>query len=583
MRLTTLIRRSNNACQINAGKGNVFVYVFKFATLDDEIEQIHRLNYAAFVEEIPQHAPNNERRLVDQFHAENTYAIALEEGKVVAMLALRSTRPFSLDRKLPELDSHLPPHRSLCEIRLLYVKPDHRNGKIMKGLMELIAQYAMARGHDMGLISGTTRQQRLYRHLGFEAFGPLVGSGDALFQPMFLTVEAAMRQSPWVQALRVDASEGGKENPGVHHALLREAGIASPLPTYDPPVNYLPGPVNIPHAVMAAMSQPMTSHRSGQFLADVARLQSRMCASVGARYMEFLFGSGTLGNEAVAAQLACSRSHGLVLVNGEFGQRLVDKARRWQLSFDPFTTAWGEIFDLDAIGARLAEDPAIKWLWCVHSETSTGILNDLAGLAALCETHDVKLCVDCISSQGVVKLDLSKVYLATSTSGKALGAVTGLALVYYNEPLESAPDHLPSYLDLGSYRQAKGIPFTINTNLIYALAVALDTFGERTYTTMAEDGKQLRAALRQLGLQVLAPEAVASPAVTTIVLPPALSSVAVGDKLAAHGFLLSYQSRYLVERNWIQICLMGDYRTDALPGLLRVLAYLVLNTEQVAA
>ncbi len=188
----------------------MFVYLFKFANQDNEIEQIHRLNYAAFVEEIPQHAPNPERRLVDQFHHENTYAIATKdnatmdsataEDEVVAMLALRSNRPFSLDRKLADLDTFLPPHRSLCEIRLLYVQPNHRNGKIMRGLMELIAQYAMERGHDMALISGTTRQQRFYKHLGFAPFGPLVGSGDAFFQPMYLTVEAAMRQTPWVQA-----------------------------------------------------------------------------------------------------------------------------------------------------------------------------------------------------------------------------------------------------------------------------------------------------------------------------------------------------------------------------------------------
>ncbi|GIV77575.1 MAG: hypothetical protein KatS3mg050_1969 [Litorilinea sp.] len=52
-------------------------YTFRYATEDWEFEQIHRLNYRAFVEEIPQHAPNPERRLVDQFHHENTYAIGL--------------------------------------------------------------------------------------------------------------------------------------------------------------------------------------------------------------------------------------------------------------------------------------------------------------------------------------------------------------------------------------------------------------------------------------------------------------------------------------------------------------------------
>jgi aspartate aminotransferase-like enzyme len=99
---------------------------------------------------------------------------------------------------------------------------------------------------------------------------------------------------------------------------------------------------------------------------------------------------------------------------------------------------------------------------------------------------------------------------------------------------------------------------------------------------MAQDGIQLRTALRQLGVSVLAADEVASPAVTTIVLPPTISSVAVGDGLAEHGFLVSYQSSYLVEHNWIQICLMGDYRMDVLPDLLRVLSHLVISPEQVA-
>ena len=583
------------------GKGNELVYVFKFANQDSEIEQIHRLNYVAFVEEIPQHAPNPERRLVDQFHLENTYAIAVEGEEVVAMLALRSNRPFSLDRKLADLDSYLPEHDSLSEIRLLYVQPNHRNGKIMKGMMEMIAQYAVTFGHDMALISGTTRQQRFYKHLGFVAFGPLVGSGDAIFQPMYLTVGAAKRQTPWVQALyggdmNGDAQNGKVNgngvNDGAHDAdrsevpevmASKDVGIAAVLPTYDPPLIYLPGPVNIPPAVMATMAQPMISHRNGTFLKDVAALQARLCERTGAKYVEFLFGSGTLGNEAIASQLAVLKSHGLILVNGEFGHRLETIVRGWQLSFETLEIEWGQTFALDEVDAYLAEHPTIGWVWCVHSETSTGMLNDLSGLASVCQGRGVKFCIDCISSLGVVEIDLSQVYLAAATSGKALGAVTGLAMVFYNEPLPPAPEQIPSYLDLGSYRNAKGVPFTINTNLIYALHVALDYFAARTYRMLAQDGAVLRSALRQLGMSVLSPEEVASPAVTTISLPPGVSSVVVGDALAAHGFLISYQSRYLVARNWIQICLMGEYRTDALPDLLRVLGYLVTSPEQVAA
>ncbi|MCB0017519.1 MAG: GNAT family N-acetyltransferase, partial [Anaerolineales bacterium] len=101
-------------------------YRFKLASEDDEFAQIHALNYRAFVEEIPQHPPNPERRLIDKFHDENSYIICLLGDQLIGMLALRSQRPFSLDGKLADLDSYLPPYRSLCEVRLLAVEPAHR-------------------------------------------------------------------------------------------------------------------------------------------------------------------------------------------------------------------------------------------------------------------------------------------------------------------------------------------------------------------------------------------------------------------------------------------------------------------------
>ena len=81
---------------------------FKLASEEWEFEQIHRLNYETFVEEIPQHAPNAQRCLVDPFHDQNTYAIAVRGITLVGMAALRGQRPFSLDKKLPDLDSYLP-------------------------------------------------------------------------------------------------------------------------------------------------------------------------------------------------------------------------------------------------------------------------------------------------------------------------------------------------------------------------------------------------------------------------------------------------------------------------------------------
>lgn len=162
---------------------------FKIATEDSEFELIHRLNHQTFAEEIPQHATSPSRRLVDKFHAENTYLIALCRGELAGMMALRDRRPFSLDQKLPNLNSHLPPGRSTVEIRLLAVSASYRNGPVLSGLGTLLWQYGRQKGYDLAVISGTTRQARLYRRIGFVPFGPLVGTGDAIFQPMLLTLE----------------------------------------------------------------------------------------------------------------------------------------------------------------------------------------------------------------------------------------------------------------------------------------------------------------------------------------------------------------------------------------------------------
>jgi hypothetical protein len=160
--------------------------VFKVASDAGEYDQIHRLNYRTFVKEIPQHAPNPSGQLVDRFHAQNTYLIALSGGLLVGMMAVRDQRPFSLDEKLENLDSHLPSGQKLCELRLLAVIPSHRNGRVFQGLLALLLDCARSRRYDLALISGSVRQFKLYRHLGFSPFGPLVGPRKAQYQPMYL-------------------------------------------------------------------------------------------------------------------------------------------------------------------------------------------------------------------------------------------------------------------------------------------------------------------------------------------------------------------------------------------------------------
>src|ERR1051325_6603540 len=107
---------------------------FKTANEDWEFEGIHGPNYKTFVEEIPQPRASPTQRLVDKFHAENTYLICLAGKKLVGMLAVRGDRPFSLDQKLENLDSYLPAGRQICEIRLLAIEKKFRGAQALQGI-----------------------------------------------------------------------------------------------------------------------------------------------------------------------------------------------------------------------------------------------------------------------------------------------------------------------------------------------------------------------------------------------------------------------------------------------------------------
>ena len=512
---------------------------FKVATDHTELEQIHRLNYRTFVEEIPQHAPNPDRELVDRFDDENAYVVCRRGDRVLGMIAVRGTRPFSLDAKLDNLDGYLPPNRSICEIRLLAVEPQHRTGVVFRGLITELMAYCLRAGYDTVVISGTTRQLKLYRHLGFVAFGPLVGTADALYQPMYLTREAFEPRA--VAFLRPEA-----------------ASALAAAPRRQPVESFLPGPVNVHDDVWAAFAERPVSHRHPAFAADLSAAKRSLSSLTNAARVEILLGSGSLANDVIAAQLALLGTHGVVLSNGEFGERLADHARRAGAPHDVLRIEWGEEFDAAAVARTLDALPADGWCWMVHCETSTGIINDLNGIAALCETRSIRLAADCISSIGTIPVDLRRVHLASGVSGKALGALPGLSFVMHHHHVEPS-DRLPRYLDLGLYAQLDGVPFTHSSNLLAALRVASERALQRSpFAEMATLAAWLRQELRALGFVVIAPDSAASPGIVTIALPADTRSDVLGERLATAGFELSFRSAYLRRRNWIQIAMMGE-------------------------
>ncbi len=525
--------------------------VFKIASEDWEFEQIHRLNYRTFVNEIPQHAPNPEGRLVNRFHAENTYIICLQGRRLAGMLALRAKRPFSLDGKLPNLDVYLPKGRTPVEVRLLAVEPEFRKTVVFTQLFEHVVRHCLTEGYDIAIISGTTRQAKLYRHLGFIPFGPLVGTDQASYQPMYLTIEAfgqTLERSPVLR------SSFNESTPPDHQVF-----------------NFLPGPVTPVPEVRAAMSGTAVSHRGQMFLMRMAEVRAALCRMTSASDVAVLLGSGTLANEVVAAQLSLLETTGLVLSNGEFGERLAANSRRATLRFDWVRLPWGQLFDIAQVRRFAERLPRGGWIWFVHHETSTGVMNPLPELRALSSELGLHLCCDCISSIGALPVDLRGVYLATTASGKGLGSYPGLSMVFHDCQPKPATDRLAGYLDLGHWATHQSVPHTHSSNLLFALVEAVRRATPERMAQIAENATWLRRELRLRGFSLVAPESVASPGIVTLALDEGMSAAELGEELEIRGYWLNYRSDYLIAKNWIQASLLGNPDRASLEKLLHVL------------
>jgi aspartate aminotransferase-like enzyme len=311
--------------------------------------------------------------------------------------------------------------------------------------------------------------------------------------------------------------------------------------------------------VRRAFEQAPESHRGEGFKKDFQATKQILGELVRAGKVELFMGSGTLANDVVAGQLSLLGRPGLVLSNGEFGSRLVDQARRFNLKFEALEFPWGEPLDLAVVRKKLSARPAPAWLWCTHCETSTGILADLDALKAMCAGCGVKLCLDCVSTIGTMPVDLTGVFFASCSSGKGLRAYPGLAMVFYHHEVTPAPDKLPRYLDLGFCAQQQGIPFTFSSNLLHALHAAIRRPNlEKRFAEVAGLSAGLRLRLAEMGFDLIGNGAQTSPAVITIALPPEMNSLKIGEAMQEAGYLLSCNSEYLRRKNWIQICLMGE-------------------------
>lgn len=532
-------------------------YVFKRAETHAEILQVHRLNYRTFVDELSQHADPGADFLVDKFDHKNIYLVAIKDNGVVGMLAVHDQPPFSVADRLsdPAMLGQLGDR--LLEVRLLAIEQAYRSGLVFAGLIWTVYEFARANGFSHVIGSGLAERLDLYERLGFRSLGPAVQDGRVLFVPMAANLEESRQLHE--QNIR---------------RWRRRLERAAPQPART--ICLLPGPVAISTQVRSALAEPLQSHRDPSFIARFESVRSQLTELTGADNVALLCGSGTLANDAVAATLAADSSigRGLLLSNGEFGERLARQAARFALDFDLLQWPWGKPWDLDRISDALERSPDTNWIWGVHLETSTGVLNDVQGLLHRLRRGAVRICLDCVSSLGAAPVDLSRVHLASASSGKALAGLAGLAIVFVGSGAlqKVAAERLPTYLDVVQAVHSEGPRFTCSSIILVALERALEIYASQTarrarFEQYEELGRTVRQHLRALQLEPLAEERVAAPVITTFAPPDGWSVDRFLDACRAWGYELAGRSGYLRDRGLVQIATMGDVSKDDLGPL----------------
>lgn len=294
----------------------------------------------------------------------------------------------------------------------------------------------------------------------------------------------------------------------------------------------IPGPTPVPETVLKAMGRHPIGHRSGEFQAVVRRTteQLRWLHQTQADVL-VITGSGTAAMEAGIINTLSRGDKVICGDNGKFGERWVKLAKAYGLDVQVVKADWGQPLDPEAFRTALAADTdkKIKAVILTHSETSTGVINDLDTISQYVRAHGTALTIaDCVTSLGAcnVPMDSWGIDVVASGSQKGYMMPPGLSFVAMSERAWQAHKRsdLPKfYLDLDPYQKTAAQdsnPFTPAVNLYFALESALTMMQaeglDAIFERHARHRAAAQAAMKAIGLPLYAAEGHGSPAITAV-------------------------------------------------------------------
>ncbi len=349
------------------------------------------------------------------------------------------------------------------------------------------------------------------------------------------------------------------------------------------PLLLTPGPLTTSASVKQAMVHDWGSRDQG-FVAINKMVLEKIVELAGAQGTHVTVpvqGSGTFAVEAMITTFVPRTGKLLVVMNGAYGQRARKIAEIAGRAVATYETPEDTPPDFAALDALLAGDKAITHVFAVHCETTSGILNPIAELAALVARHGRRLLVDSMSAFGALEIDARKVpYDAlAASSNKCLEGVPGLGFVVCRKEALAACKGNATTLVLDLFDQAEGFAktgqyrFTPPIHVIVALGKAIEEHAAEGGVAgrgkrYRENAKVLIDGMRAMGFRTLLADRLQAPIIVTFHMPtdPRFVFQQFYDGLKDRGYVI-YPGKLTVAESFRMGCI-GRLYPEQMKGAL---------------
>ena len=294
-----------------------------------------------------------------------------------------------------------------------------------------------------------------------------------------------------------------------------------------------PGPSPVHPRVLKAMSTNVVGHLDPDFLEVMDDCQQMLRELFGTknRVTFPVSGTGSAGMEAAVCNVIEPGDKAIICVNGVFGTRMADVAGRYGAEVIQVEADWGMPIDPADLKKALDANPDAALVGIVHAETSTGVLQPMEEIGAMCKDHGALLLMDCVTSLGGVPVEVDKwgVEIAYSGTQKCLSCPPGVAPFTISEralgKMRERKNKVASwYFDVSMIENYWGSdrsyhhtgPITMNYAIREALRLIFEEGKEARFARHALASKALQAGVEALGLSMFAREGARTPTLNTV-------------------------------------------------------------------